>query len=136
MAKKANAQVVLLLQILDEGFNKGAWHGPNMRGSIRGVDAEQACWHPAPDRKTIADQTVHAAYWKYVGRRRITGEKRGSFPLKGSNWFALETPLSEAAWKSYVKLTEETHSRIRELVAGMSDRDLTRPRKGVKNITR
>ncbi|NUQ50463.1 MAG: ATP-binding cassette domain-containing protein, partial [Phycisphaerae bacterium] len=29
---------------------------------------------------------LHAAYWKYVTRRRLRGDKRGSFPLKGSNW--------------------------------------------------
>ena len=80
MAKKAtNAQVLLLLRMLDEGFNKSAWHGPNMRGAIRRVDAEQAGWRPYSERKSIADHTVHAAYWKYVARRRLTGEKRGSF---------------------------------------------------------
>lgn len=130
--KTSNAQVVLLLRILDEGFNKSAWHGPNMRGAIRRVDAEQACWRPGPGRKSIADNTVHAAYWKYAARRRLTGEKRGSFPLKGSNWFELEQPLSPATWKSYVKLTDETHNGLHEVVRELSDRDLTRVTKGAR----
>ncbi len=133
MAKKtSNAQVVLLLRMLDEGFNKSAWHGPNMRGAIRRVDAEQAGWHPRPERKSIADHTVHSAYWKYAARRRLTGEKRGSFSLKGSNWFELEQPLSTTTWKSYVKLADETHKGLREVVRELSDRDLTRVTKGAK----
>ena len=133
MAKKtSNAQVVLLLRMLDEGFNKSAWHGPNIRGAIRRVDAEQAGWRAGPERKTIADHTVHAAYWKYVARRRLTGEKRGSFPLKGSNWFELEQPLSTTTWKSYVKLADETHQGLREVVCQLSDRDLSHVTKGAK----
>ena len=133
MAKKAtNAQVLLLLRMLDEGFNKSAWHGPNMRGAIRRVDAEQAGWRPYSERKSIADHTIHAAYWKYVARRRLTGEKRGSFSLKGSNWFDLEQPLRSATWKAYVKLADETHKGLREVVCELSDRDLTRVTKGAK----
>ena len=61
------------MRMLDEGFNKSAWHGPNMRGAIRRVDAEQAGWRPYSERKSIADHMVHAAYWKYAARRRLTG---------------------------------------------------------------
>lgn len=133
MAKRSeNAQVTLLLRMLDEGFDKSAWHGPNLRGSIRRVDAEQAGWRPGADRKSIADHTVHAAYWKYAARRRLTGEKRGSFPLKGSNWFKLEQPLSPATWKAYVKMADEAHKGLCEAVSGLSDRDLTRVTKGAK----
>ena len=133
MAKKtSDAQVTLLLRMLDEGFNKSAWHGPNLRGSIRRVDAAQAGWRPGAERKSIADHTVHATYWKYAARRRLTGEKRGSFPLKGSNWFKLEQPLSPATWKSYVKLADETHKGLRAVVCELSDRDLTRVTKGAK----
>ena len=133
MAKKtSDAQVALLLRMLDEGYNKSAWHGPNIRGAIRRVDAEQAGWRAEPGRKTIADHTVHAAYWKYAGRRRLTGEKRGSFALKGSNWFDLEQPLSTATWKAYAKLADETHKGLREAACELSDRDLTRVTKGAK----
>ena len=120
------------MRMLDEGFNKSAWHGPNMRGAIRRVDAEQAGWRPYSERKSIADHTVHAAYWKYAARRRLTGEKRGSFPLKGSNWFKLEQPLSATAWKAYVKMADEAHKGLREAVSELSDRNLTRVTKGAK----
>ena len=87
-----DSRVAMLLDLLDEGYQRKSWHGPNLRGSIRRVTAGQAAWRPAAGRKCIAEIVVHAAYWKYTVRRRILNEKRGSFPLKGSNWFALAKP--------------------------------------------
>ena len=91
-----SGELALLLRILDEGYEKKAWHGPNLKGSIRGLSAEQAAWRPYPGRHSIAENVVHCAYWKYAVRRRLRGDKRGSFALKGSNWFAIPSPLSES----------------------------------------
>ena len=78
----------MLLDSLDEAFDKKSWHGPNLRGAIRGVTAAQAAWRPAPDRHSIWELTLHAAYWKYVVRRKIMRrEARVSFVLAGSNFF-------------------------------------------------
>src|SRR5262245_15169856 len=70
----------LLLRMLDEAYKTRTWHGPNLRQSLRGISARQAAWRPGPRRHNIWEETLHAAYWKYVVRRRITGEKRGAFP--------------------------------------------------------
>lgn len=107
----------LLLRLLDEAFNKSAWHGPNLRGSIRRVSGTLARWRPRRGRRNIAEIVVHCAYWKYVLHRRITDGKRGSFPLKGSNWFAVPVKLTEEQWKDYVKLLDDTHRAVREAVA-------------------
>lgn len=117
-------RVELLLQYLDQAYERKSWHGTNLRGAIRGLSAEQAAWRPSADRKSVADHVVHAAYWKYAVRRRLRGEKRGSFPLRGSNWFQLETPLSEAAWASYVALLDEQHGALRAAVAALTDAEL------------
>ena len=71
----------VLLRILDEAFDQRSWHGTNLRGSIRGLTPDAAAWRPAPGRHNIWELVVHAAYWKYAVRRRLLGEKRGSFPL-------------------------------------------------------
>ena len=55
-----------LLTLLDEGFDKKSWHGPNLRNAIRGVSAKQAAWRPAAGLHNIWEYTLHAAYWKYV----------------------------------------------------------------------
>jgi hypothetical protein len=61
--------------------------------------------------------TVHAAYWKYTVRRRLLGEKRGSFTLTGSNWFTRpEGEASEAAWRADVALLVAEHRALRGAV--------------------
>src|ERR1043166_3517437 len=96
--------IALLLQLIDQGYDKKSWHGPNLRGSLRGMSARLAAVRPAADRHSLAEIALHAAYWKYTVRRRLRGEKRGSFPLKGSNWFARGDVFSEEAWQSDVAL--------------------------------
>lgn len=112
----------LLMALIEEGYSKKTWHGPNLRQSIKGISVEQAAWRPAPDRHNIWELTVHAAYWKYAVRRKIEGGKRGSFVLKGSNFFARpeEGKATEAAWKIDRDLLEKEHqtlvSAMREVV--------------------
>ena len=112
-------EISVLLDLLDEAFDKKSWHGPNLRGSIRGVTAEQAAWRPGADRHNIWELTLHCAYWKYVVRRKLTGEKRGSFVLPGSNFFKRPEELSEVAWKNDVAILIAEHAKLRSTVAGV-----------------
>jgi hypothetical protein len=118
-------EIALLLSIIDEAYEKKAWHGPNLRGSLRGVTAEMAAWRPARGRHNIRELVIHAAYWKYAVRRRLLGEKRGSFPLEGSNWITRASTGSEADWKKDLKLLSEIHRAMREAVAGLRAKDLS-----------
>jgi hypothetical protein len=115
--KTPSDQRALLLRLIDEAYDKEAWHGPNLRGSIRRVSAEQAVWRPRPGRRNIAEIVLHCAYWKYAIRRRIRGDKRGSFPLKGSNWFTLPAKLTGEDWRAYVALLDDQHRTLREAIA-------------------
>jgi hypothetical protein len=116
----------ILLEMIDEAFQGRAWHGPTLRGSLRGVTASEVAWRPGRRRHNIWEITLHAAYWKYVVRRRITGEKRGSFAFPGTNWFrrpengSAEGSKSLArAWKHDIELLVEEHRRLREAVAAL-----------------
>ena len=71
-----------LLAALDRAYDLKSWHGPNLKGSLRGVSPAVAFFRPGPERHSIYDLVLHAAYWKYVVRRRLSGEKRGSFALR------------------------------------------------------
>ncbi len=104
----------LLLALLAEAYEKKTWHGPNLKQSLKGVTAKQAAWRPGPGRHNIWEVTLHAAYWKYAVRRRIDGGKRGSFTLKGSNFFARPEKgnLNEAAWSADRKLLELEHRAL------------------------
>ena len=120
------AAVRALLALLDEAYDRRSWHGTNLRGSLRGVSAAAAAWRPFPRRHSVWEVAVHAAYWKYAAWRRLTGEKRGSFPHKGSNWFPSPLPPTEALWRGDKALLGECHRRLRESVAGLTDADLDR----------
>lgn len=108
----------LLLTVLEEGYRKKAWHGPNLRQALKGVSAKEAAWRPAAARHNIWEETLHAAYWKYDVRRILEGGKRGSFVLKGSNFFLRpeKGQLSEAAWRVDKEILETEHERLREAV--------------------
>ncbi|MBI3189132.1 MAG: DinB family protein [Ignavibacteriales bacterium] len=124
--------IELLLKLLDESYEKKAWHGPNLRGSIRGLTASQAAWRPSNGRHNIREIVVHCAYWKYIVRRRLLGEKRGSFPLKGSNWFKRPDVLSESAWSEDIILLNETHRSMRHTIGNLDEKDLLVIPKGSK----
>jgi DinB superfamily len=112
----------MLLELIDEAFDKKSWHGPNLRGSIRGVTTRQAAWRPAPGRHNIWELTLHAAYWKYTVRRRLTGEKRGSFVLPGSNFFPrpVDGAETDSAWKTDIEILVAEHRKLREVIVQLS----------------
>ncbi len=118
----------ILLRVIDEAFDHKSWHGTNLRGAIRGLTVSEVAWRPEARRHNIWEIVVHAAYWKYTVRRRLLGEKRGSFPLNGSNWF--ERPAVGAApgalWKSDVDLLVGMHGGLREAVAPLTAGELAK----------
>jgi uncharacterized damage-inducible protein DinB len=126
---KKDSPTAVLLHALDEAYDKIAWHGTTLRGALRGVTARQAAWRPGPGRHSIRELVVHAAYWKYRARRRITGAKRGSFPLEGNNWFELPA-AGEKTWSAERALLEREHRALRRAVAKLSAASLWRPLPG------
>jgi len=131
--KNGGGDLSLLLRILDEGYENKAWHVPHLRGSLRGVPFQQLVSRPASDRHNIRDIVLHAAYWKYANWRRLTGEKRGSFPLDGSNWFAQPAPPTEKAWRADVAMLEEQHRRLRDVVQTLSPKALGERSRGSRH---
>ncbi len=80
-----DSETSLLLDLLAEAFERKSWHGTNLRGSFRGLTAAESAWRPGEGRRNAWEIALHAAYWKYAVRRRLTGERRGSFAIEGSN---------------------------------------------------
>ena len=107
----------MLLDGLDEAFDRRSWHGANLKGSIRGMGPDAAAFRPAQDRHNIWELVVHAAYWKYAVHRRLTGEKRGSFPLEGSNFWVRPIEGTFGEWKRDVALLVSEHAALRAAVA-------------------
>jgi hypothetical protein len=118
-----NPRVQLLLRALDTGYDRKSWHGAILRGSLRGISAEEAAWRPAPGRHNIWELAVHAAYWKYSVLHRLRREVR--FPLQGRDWFPRpEGEPSEVAWKADLRLLGSLHRDLRRAVAALRDQEL------------
>ncbi len=116
-----------ILNLLEEAFEKKAWHGPNLWQSIKGVTAQQAAWRPAPGRHNIWEETLHAAYWKYVVRRKLEGGKRGGFVLPGSNFFPRPEAgkLTEAAWKADKAILRDEYQALHKAITNATRKSLT-----------
>lgn len=152
-----------LLFFIDTAYDHPSWHGPNLRGSLRGVTPVQAAWRPAPARHNIWELAVHAAYWKYVAWRRLTGAKRGSFMLGGSNFLerpvvnltrrggtsvpretvvppeakaSLKTRLYERDWRADLDALHETHISLRDAIEQMDPSTLSKTLPGTGKVTR
>jgi hypothetical protein len=128
-SKRRGKEASLLLRLLDDSYERKAWQGPNLRGALRGVTAAQAAWRPAPKRHNVWELVLLAAYWKYATWRMLTGEKRGSFGEKGSNWFVRPGAggIARKAWSADLANLDAQHRRLRAAVA-----DLRAARLGAK----
>ena len=113
-----------LLASLRRAFDGRSWHGPNLLGSIRGLTPEEAFFRPGRGRHSVYDLVLHAAYWKYVARRRLTGEKRGSFPVKGSNFFPEPRVKAAPAVRGARAVLEEAHHSLVAAVEAMPEEAL------------
>lgn len=130
----------LLLDMIESAYRRKGWHGTTLRGALRGLDAEVLLWRPAPRRHNIWEVAVHAAYWKYAVTRRVTGARRGSFALPGSNWFASPRRAEDVDLHDLVALLDAQHDalvaavhalpsipqsgRVREMLYGIAAHDL------------
>ncbi len=132
MAKKQQSQITPLMKLIEESYDKKAWHGPNLRGSLRGLDVTSALWRPSPGRHNIWEVFIHCAYWKYIVRRRIMGEKVGSFPLEGNNFFKSPDSLSPKMLRNDLALLAETHRLLVDAITNLNSADLSRIPKNSK----
>src|SRR5882672_7793273 len=124
-----NEVLQLLLSSFDEAYERKAWHGPNLRASLRGITAAEALKRPGKGRHNIWELAVHAAYWKHVGRRRLTGDRRDPFALKGSNWMTAPPRVGAEDWREILRLLDAEHRALREAIASISEADLHDPKK-------
>ncbi len=118
--KATDPQIRLLLRELDQAYDKKAWHGTTLRGSLRGLTVKEARWRPARGRHNIWELVLHAAYWKYIVLRKLSGDSERKFPRPGNNFPRLPKKTDSKAWVKDVRLLQEKHDSLRKTVGDFS----------------
>ena len=151
-ARRGDARVRLLLQVLDQAFTAKGWQGTTLSGAVRGLTAPQALWRPTlspgggegagiaraarekpsagqlpPARHNIWELVLHTAYWKHVVRERVEGGSRTSFPRAPRNFPSVPPHPDAAAWKADVALLKREHELLRRTVARLTPARLGAP---------
>lgn len=93
---------LVIQTMLQEAYRGPARQGPHPRGVLRVISANSAMSRPGHSRHSIAEIALPCAYW-YAAFRRMTGGKRGIFPIKGSHWFSVHH-MMDAEWKDQLQL--------------------------------
>ena len=109
----------ILLAAVGDAYSGKAWHGPSLRGSLRGLIANQAFWRPTEGRHNVWELVLHCAYWKYVVRRRLLGDRATKFPRKGSNFLPTPDPPTDEAWSDDLELLGATHRALVEAIESL-----------------
>ncbi|MCA9256668.1 MAG: DinB family protein [Phycisphaerales bacterium] len=131
-ARKMTSEIAILVAALEDAYEKAGWHGPSLRSVVRRVKAKEAVQRPNGAAHSVAELVLHCAYWKYAGVRRLTGARRGGFPIKGSNWFPVAARLTDADWKSHLWLLDDRHADLIETVRALPAKRLSEVPTGAK----
>jgi len=119
-----DARLVTLVGVMDQAFKGPAWHGTPLWGSLRGVNADVASRRPAPGRHNVWELMLHAAYWKYIVRRRLTRDESLEFPRSPADWPAPPAVQTDGTWQSDRALLKREHELLRAAVARFPAKDL------------
>lgn len=107
-----NLYLDTIMEVLDPPGGFYPWHaGPTLMGALRGVDAGQAAWKPAQDRKSIWELALHIACWNYAVRRYFDASAVKGFSRSPSN-FPNFTDISAEAWRADKILISEEHTKL------------------------
>jgi uncharacterized damage-inducible protein DinB len=120
LAAVTGTRVDDVLAALRGAFEKNGWHGPTVRGSVRGVSPREAARKPARAHHSIHELVDHVAYWEAVVLRRYLGPGVPSERGRG-DW---KPP--RVAFAASVERMEEGHRALMKAVSALRDEDLER----------
>ncbi|MCB9893483.1 MAG: DinB family protein [Planctomycetes bacterium] len=126
----SNPRIELLLVSLSRAFEGKSWHGPTLKGTLRGVTLKTAGARYGKARNSIRDLVYHCAYWKYIVRgwvNEAAGKDRGpKFPRSPANFPDPEEKLTEKQWKADRQTLNQQHrllvAAVKALPPGKLDR--------------
>ena len=119
----SNPRTELLLDSLSRAFEGKSWHGPTLKGTLRGVGLKKAAERHGKARNSVRDLVYHCAYWKYIARgwlNEAAGSDRGPrFPRSPANFPDRKEKLTEKQWAADKRLLSAEHKRLIEAVKAL-----------------
>ena len=95
-----------------------AWHGPALLEILADVSAEQAVQRPIATAHNIWELVLHITSWSNIALRRINGGQPE--PYDAEDW-PEPGEISPEHWVGIVQALAESHERLCEVVAGLTD---------------
>ena len=90
---------------------------------LNGLTREDAMQRPIPAAHNIWELVLHITSWSNIVLRRITGGRVE--PFDGEDW-PLPEAMTQENWNAAYAALVDSHERLREVVAGLSDEELAR----------
>lgn len=103
---------------LRHALHGDAWHGPALLDLLADITVEQAVQRPIPAAHNIWELVMHLTSWTNIALRRLDGGQPE--PHEGEDW-PEPGEVSAERWTTIVEALEESHERLCEVVAGLSD---------------
>jgi uncharacterized damage-inducible protein DinB len=87
------------------------------------VTSNEAIERPIPSAHNIWELVLHITSWANIAHRRLTGGKVE--PEDGEDW-PVPGAISETTWAAVRAALVESHERLRDVAARLSDDELAR----------
>ena len=118
-------EIACISDQLRRAHEGNAWHGPSLEEILEGVDGQTALHRPIARSHNIWEITLHIAVWESAALRRLSGEVVRT--VKPEEDWPPVSDATEAAWQNSLDQLRRGHTKLRERIARLSDRQLDEP---------
>jgi len=108
----------LIADELRSALRGDPWHGPSLASLVDDLTVQEAVQRPIPTAHNIWELVLHITSWSNIALRRINGGQHE--PFEGEDW-PEPGAISPERWSQIVAELSESHERLCEVVAGLSD---------------
>ncbi len=98
----------------------GAWHGPSLMESLKGVDVGPAAARPIEGRHAIWEIVNHCTYWMESVDKALHGEVMASIP-ETEDWVGMGETAED--WTRDLTRMDQVYGKLQGTIAGF-DGDL------------
>ncbi len=98
----------------------GAWHGPSLMESLKGVEVGQAAARPIEGRHAIWEIVNHCTYWMESVDKALHGEVMASIP-ETEDWVGMGETAED--WTRDLTRMDQVYEKLQATIAGF-DGDL------------